>query len=141
MSSVSHATLLQIAQVIALSDGSVSSEEESLIRELPQRLGISSTAVPIGEHRPSMAAMAAKLESHGDRCLAVRIACLVAGVSRNPGDDVDINAEERSSYRELLAALHLPDHELAEIEWSAREELKQGKPLLQLIGDVLFGEG
>ena len=65
----------------------------------------------------------------------------MAGVSRNPGDQQDINPKERSAYRELVAALDLKDEELSEIEWAAIAELKQGKSLLQLIGDALFGEG
>jgi len=40
----SHSTLLLIAQVIALSDGSVSKEEEKMILDLPDRLGLA--AVP-----------------------------------------------------------------------------------------------
>ena len=36
----SHSTLLMIAQVIALSDGSISEQEEQMIMELPKRLGI-----------------------------------------------------------------------------------------------------
>ena len=64
----------------------------------------------------------------------------MAGVSRNPGDTQDINADERSAYRELLDCLSLSQDQLNEIEWSARLELKQGKNLVQLIGDALFGE-
>ena len=137
----SHAALLQIAQVIARSDGSVSEQEEQLLLDLPKRLGLQNAETQSGLNLPSLASLASTLTTHGDRCLAARIACLVAGVSRNPGDQQDINPKERSAYRELVAALDLKDEELSEIEWAAMEELKQGKSLLQLIGDALFGEG
>ena len=137
----SHAALLQIAQVIARSDGSVSEQEEQLLLDLPKRLGLQNAETQSGLNLPSLASLASTLTSHGDRCLAARIACLVAGVSRNPGDQQEINPQERSAYRELVAALDLKDEKLSEIEWAAIEELKQRSSLLQLIGDALFGEG
>ena len=141
MSNNSHLILLQIAQLIALSDGSISSAEEALIFELPQRLGLDTTGIVSKNNNLELATLGRSLHEHGDRCLAARIACLVAGVSRNPGDQSDINADERSSYRELTNTLNLSEEELAEIEWSAKNELKQGKTLLQLIGDALIGSG
>lgn len=88
-----------------------------------------------------MAALASQLISHGDRCTAARVACLIAGVSRNPGDEHDFNQDERSAYRELITTLNLSEQELRDIEWAAREELKQGKSLVQLIQDTLFETG
>ena len=141
MASTSDLALLQIAQVIALSDGSVSEEEERLLLDLPGRLGLPQPEETSRQNLPSLASLASALNTHGERCLAARIACLIAGVSRNPGDQQDINPKERSAYRELVAALGLQEAELEEIEWAAQRELKQGKTLLQLIGDALFGEG
>ena len=137
----SHSTLLMIAQVIALSDGSISEQEEQMIMELPKRLGIEAAAGIDSQALPSLSSLAQQLTTAGDRCLAARIAALVAGVSRNPGDEQDINALERTAYRELIAALDLDSSELEEIEWSVRQELSQEKSLLQRIGDALFGQG
>jgi len=136
----SHSTLLLIAQVIALSDGSISQEEEKMILELPDRLGL--TAVPrINQvNLPPLSSLGKQLTTHGDRCLAARIAGLVAGVSRNPEDQQDINADERTAYRELINTLNLEDNELEEIEFSVRQQLSEGKSLLQTIGDALFGK-
>ena len=136
----SHSTLLLIAQVIALSDGSISSEEEKMILDLPDRLGL--TAVPriTQVNLPKLSSLGKQLTTHGDRCLAARIAGLVAGVSRNPEDQQDINANERSAYRELIETLNLENNELEEIEFSVRQQLSEGKSLLQTIGDVLFGK-
>ena len=136
----SDRALLQIAQVMACSDGSVSDEEEQILMDLPKRLGIQDDdAHEIGSQ--SLTSLAASLQTHAERCQAARIACLVAGASRNPGDDHDFNADERSAYRELVAALQLEEKELQDIQWSAQEELNQQKSLIQLIGDVLFGAG
>lgn len=135
-----HSILLLIAQVIALSDGSISEEEERLIQALPDRLGFKAVPRLTPDNLPTLANLGKQLSSHGDRCLAARIAGLVAGVSRNPDDQQDINPDERSAYRELINSLQLEDHELEEIEFSVRQELKEGKSLLQIIGDALFGK-
>ena len=136
----SHATLLLIAQVIALSDGSISKEEENMILDLPDRLGL--TAVPriTQTNLPQLSSLGKQLSTHGDRCLAARIAGLVAGVSRNPEDQQDINVDERTAYRELIETLNLDNNELEEIEFSVRQQLSEGKSLLQTIEDALFGK-
>jgi hypothetical protein len=64
----------------------------------------------------------------------------VAGVSRNPEDQQDINADERTAYRELIETLNLDNNELEEIEFSVRQQLSEGKSVLQTIGDALFGK-
>ena len=148
LKSSNPATLLLIAQKIALSDGSISIEEKQMLNSLTQRFDISNSIDEANSEidaealaDASLKTLAQRLEDHGERCLAARLACLVAGVSRNPGDSQDINSDERSAYRDLLDVLQLSAEELNEIEWSARQELSQGKPLLKLIGDAIFGEG
>jgi len=136
----SHSTLLVIAQMIALSDGSISQEEEKMILELPDRLGLSAVPRINQVDLPPLSSLGKQLTTHGDRCLAARIAGLVAGVSRNPEDQQDINADERTAYRELINTLNLEDNELEEIEFSVRQQLSEGKSLLQIIEDALFGK-
>ena len=136
----SHSTLLLIAQVIALSDGSISEEEEKMILALPDRLGLKAVPRITQENLPELADLGKQLSSHGDRCLAARIAGLVAGVSRNPEDQRDINADERTAYRELIATLKLEESELEEIEFSVRQQLNESQTLLKTIGDALFGK-
>ena len=127
------ATLLMIAQVMALSDGSISEEEKDLILDLPNRLGLSSGELLNQTDLPSLTELGQRLESSGDKALAVRIAVLVAGIARNSSDNDDINSQERAAYRELLSVLNLPEHEVAEIEWSAKEELLKGRSLIEII--------
>tara|TARA_Y100001978_G_scaffold60861_1_gene54786 strand:+ start:78 stop:560 length:483 start_codon:yes stop_codon:yes gene_type:complete len=136
----SHSTLLLIAQVIALSDGSISEEEEKMILGLPDQLGLKAVPRITQENLPKLSNLGKQLSSHGDRCLAARIAGLVAGVSRNPEDQLDINADERSAYRELITTLKLEESELEEIEFSVRKQLSESRSLLQSIGDALFGK-
>ena len=136
----SHSTLLLIAQVIALSDGSISEEEEKMILALPDRLGLKAVPRITQENLPELADLGKQLSSHGDRCLAARIAGLVAGVSRNPEDQRDINADERTAYRELIATLNLEESELEEIEFNVRQQLSESQSLLKTIGDALFGK-
>ena len=136
----SHSTLLLIAQVIALSDGSISEEEEKMVLALPDRLGLKAVPRITQENLPELADLGKQLSSHGDRCLAARIAGLVAGVSRNPEDQRDINADERTAYRDLIATLKLEESELEEIEFSVRQQLSESQSLLKTIGDALFGK-
>ena len=51
----------------------------------------------------------------------------MAGVSRNPEDQQDINADESTEYRELIETLNLENNELEEIEFSVREQLSEGQ--------------
>ena len=75
-------TLLQIAQVMSMSDGSISEAEQQLLAELPKRVGFESNPGIDRSEMPSMAALASQLISHGDRCTAARVACLIAGVAQ-----------------------------------------------------------
>ena len=136
----SHSTLLLIAQVIALSDGSISEEEEKMILGLPDQLGLKAAPRMTQENLPKLSNLGKQLSSHGDRCLAARIAGLVAGVSRNTEDQRDINADERTAYRDLIATLKLEESELEEIEFSVRQQLSESQSLLKTIGDALFGK-
>ena len=136
----SHSTLLIIAEAIAMSDGSVSEEEAQLIKDLQEYLGLDTVPRLNNQQLPSLTKLADQLETEGDRCLAARIAGLIAASSRNPGDQQDINLKERTAYRELIAALNLTSEQLQEIEWCVREDLRKEKSLLQIIGAILLGK-
>ena len=133
--------LLQIARCIALSDGTISDEEDRLLKDLPERLYLEESTPDYRPHQlQSLTELAKLLTNHTDQCTAVRVACLVAGVSRNPGDDSDINAKERTAYRELIAALQMSEEELNEIQWAVNEELQQKPSLLNVILDAIYGK-
>ena len=139
--------LMRITKLIAESDGSISVEEKRFIDSLPERFGfneqreMSFTATKNGDFdNMRMCDLASQLVDHGDKCLAVRLACLVAASSRNHGDHSDINSSERSAYRELIEVISLSADELSEIEWSARQEIQKGKPLIKIITDMVIGD-
>jgi tellurite resistance protein len=133
--------LLQIARSIALSDGTISEEEERLLKDLPERLYLKETTPDsIPDQPQSLTELAKLLTNHTDQCTAIRVACLVAGVSRNPGDNADINAKERMAYRELIAALQVSEEELSEIQWAVKEEFQQKPSLLNVILDAIYGK-
>lgn len=141
MSANPQKVLLQIARCIALSDGTISDEEDRLLKDLPERLYLEESTPDDSPNQPqSLTELAKLLTNHTDQCTAVRVACLVAGVSRNPGDNADINAKERMAYRELIAALQVSDEELNEIQWAAKEELQQKPSLLNMILDAIYGK-
>jgi hypothetical protein len=137
-------TLLEIAHVMALSDGNISKEEERLIRDLPDQI-----AYEAGENihiqclessTRSLKELVALLTSHQDRCLAARVAYLVAAVSRQPRDRQKINADERRVYQDLIQELNLSKEDLDRIEVSAMQELKQNRSPLRLLLDLIFGD-
>ena len=141
MSANTQKVLLQIARCIALSDGTISDEEDRLLKDLPERLYLEENTADYRPHQPqSLTELAKLLINHTDQCTAVRVACLVAGVSRNQGDDSDINAKERTAYRELIAALQVSEEELSEIQWAVKEELQQKSSLLNVILDAIYGK-
>lgn len=141
MSAKPQKILLQIARCIALSDGNISDEEERLLKDLPERLYLEESTSDERPNQPqSLTELAKLLTNHTDQCTAVRVACLVAGVSRNEGDNADINAKERMAYRELIAALQVSEEELDEIQWAAKEELHQKPSLLNTILDAIYGK-
>lgn len=144
MTNKTMSVLLEIAKIIALSDGNISKEEEQLIRELPNQIAANSGGddlVLIEEDSTlSLEKLVGALTSHEDRCLAARVAYLVAAVSRQPRDRHKINSDERRVYQELVQQLKLSKDDLEGIECSATEELNQNRSPIRLIMDLIFGD-
>ena len=137
-------TLLEIAKLIALSDGNISKEEAQLIRDLPQQLSVDTVeddlVHPAEGSTLSLKELVGALITHEDRCLAVRVSYLVAAVSRQPRDCLKINSDERRVYQELLKELNLSKDELEGIESSAKQQLNQNRSTIRLVLDVIFGD-
>ncbi len=130
MTSKETTLLIKIAQAIAECDGSVSGKEAKLIKELPGKLGIKDPPYSGNEPVKTLKDLGSELDSHGDRCLAAKIGYMVAAISKNQGDQADINADERSTYRDLISTLNLKADEINEIEWAARQEIQRGGTLI-----------
>jgi hypothetical protein len=137
-------TLLEITRIMALSDGSISKEEEQLIRDLPDQIaceaGENDHIQRLESSTQSLKELVALLKSNQDRCLAARVAYLVAAVSRQPRDRQKINVDERRVYQELIQELNLSKEDLDRIEASAMQELNQNRSPLRLLLDLIFGD-
>ena len=137
-------TLLEITRIMALSDGSISKEEEQLIRDLPDQIaceaGENDHVQRLEGSARSLKELVALLTSNQDRCLAARVAYLVAAVSRQPRDRQKINVDERRVYQELIQELNLSKEDLDRIEASAMQELNQNRSPLRLLLDLIFGD-
>ena len=144
MTKKSMSTLLEIAKLIALSDGNISKEEEQLIRDLPDQISVNTVENDLVHQaegsRLSLKELVEALTSHEDRCLAARVAYLVAAVSRQPRDRLKINFDEQRVYQELLQELNLSKDELEGIEFSATQELNQNRSPIRLVMDLVFGD-
>jgi hypothetical protein len=71
----------------------------------------------------------------------VKLAFEMAASSSNPGDNSSFNSAERVAYRRLLEALALPEAEVNEAEWAARQALQDKPALLDRLNRILFGWG
>ena len=136
-------TLLEIAKLIALSDGNISKEEEQLIRDLPEQISVNTVDDDL-VHQEEVSTLSLKelveaLTSHEDRCLAARLAYLVAAVSRQPRDRLKINSDEQRVVQELLQELNLSKDELEGIESSAMQELNQNRSPIRIFMDLIYG--
>ena len=76
-----------------------------------------------------------------DRLLAVKLANMVARVSKRAEDTDLINPQEKALYRGLVEGLGLSESQIQEAEWAAEQELASGRNVWSLIGDALSGLG
>ena len=113
-----------------------------MIRELPNQIAANSGGDDLvlteEDSTLSLEKLVGALTSHEDRCLAARVAYLVAAVSRQPRDRHKINSDERRVYQELVQQLKLSKDDLEGIECSAKEELNQNRSPIRLIMDLIF---
>lgn len=150
--SPSQRALLRIACWVAWSDGDFAREERQLLEKvvgatLPDQLPLTASseavaalaAPPLGAVEPRQ--LVRDLDGPEARLQAVKLAVLVMGSNRLPGDTSAINTAEKAAYRSLLEALALPDAEVAEAEWAARQELERPRSLLERLTDILGGFG
>ncbi len=150
--SPSQRALLRIACWVAWSDGDVAPEERELLEKLvaatlPGDASLLDTAdavrLLVNEHLEQVdpAQLVAELEGPEARLQAVKLAVQMMGSSSLPGDGTAINPAEKLAYRRLLEALALPEAEVQEAEWAARQELEKPHNMLDLIVRALGGYG
>jgi len=145
--SASQRALLRIVCWVAWSDGDFALKERELLETLVSRLLAQGSEAVAEETVRALAleqlqnadveALVAALDGADERQLAVKLALQMVSIVRNPGDEAVINRAEKQAYRRLVEALALPESEIQEAEWAAREELKQQRSLLELLSGAL----
>lgn len=143
--------LLQAVSCVAWADGSVDEKERQLLEQLVERLssdGEQENARESARHLASwiqtseqLEAVIPRIRANGDGQLAVKLAHMMAMVSRGPDDQSLINADERLAYRGLVERLELDEDTVQEAEWAARHDLASGRSFLQLLGDAMASFG
>jgi uncharacterized tellurite resistance protein B-like protein len=138
--------LLRLVCWVAMADGDFADQERQLLetvvaRTLPVAADTAADAAQAlaagALQQPDLEALVADLGDADERQLAVKLAFQMACVNQRPQDEAAFNTAEKRAYRRLVELLQLPETEVAEAEWAARQEL-QGRPsLLQLIDAVL----
>lgn len=150
--SAAQRALLRIVCWVAWADGDFAEEERQLLEKLVFRLLPPEVGVAEAEdayralvaeqlQQVDLEALVAELQGSDERQLAVKLAVQMLAVNQRPDDDAPVNPAEKQAYRRLLAALQLPEAEVAEAEWAARRELEQKRSLLEVIGMALAGWG
>ena len=141
----------QLAQLkvlcwVASVDGDVAAEERALLSKLSARLlpledPEDALAALQAEQETDVEAWVAQLQGSDERMALVSLAFQMACSSQGAQDASAINADERVAYRRLLDALDLPDAQVQEAEWAARQALKETPALLDRLNQLLFGWG
>ena len=150
--SAAQRALLRIVCWVAWADGDVADEEKQLLEKLVFRLLPPAVGVAEAEdaaralvaeqlQQVDLEALVAQLGDSDERQLAVKLAVQMLAVNQREGDDAPVNPAEKQAYRRLLEALQLPEGEVAEAEWAARQDLQQKRSLLDVIGMALAGWG
>lgn len=130
------AIILRILNLMALADGSVSPEEENMLEGLLDRYRLHnklSSWESDFENSNDVAELATAIVTNEDRCLAVKLAYMVAAVSKNSEDEAAINPDESEFYRQLIENLGLPQTTIEILEQEADVELAKQPNLWQIL--------
>ena len=146
----SQRALLRILCWVAMADGDFAAEERQLLERLTARLlqldaGAGEAAAANLVHELALEplavqeldALVAALDAADGRQLAVKLALQMVSVNQRPDDRDLINPAEKQAYRRLIEALALPEAEVQEAEWAARQELARKPSLLDVLGSAL----
>lgn len=140
-----QAALLRIACWVAWADGEFAEEERQLLEQVLARLlppesepGLAVFSLAAEPIQPgTLEQVVADLGGVDGRQQAVKLAVQMMGANRRPDDDAAINPAEKGAYRRLLEVLALPEEDVQEAEWAARQELERPRGLGELIQDTL----
>lgn len=139
---------LRIVCWVAMADGDFALQERALLERLVARLlhldgveGVAEATVrelAIDPLQPlDLERLVELLGSDDARQQTVKLAMQMVSINQGPGDSERINASEKQAYRRLLEALALPEDEVAQAEWAARQDLVQRPTLPELLSSTL----
>jgi uncharacterized membrane protein YebE (DUF533 family) len=148
--STAQRALLRIVCWVAWADGDFADEERQLLetlvfRLMPPEVGIAEaedafrSLVAEQLQTIDLEALVAELGDSDERQLTVKLAVQMLAVNQRPDDNAPVNPAEKQAYRRLLEALQLPEGEVEEAEWAARQELQQKRGVLEVLGMALAG--
>ena len=136
--------LIRLLCWVAMADGDFAAEERQLLERLTARLlqvddsgeVVHAFALePLGPQE--LDSLVAALDGADGRQEAVKLALQMVSVNQRPDDRDLINPAEKQAYRRLIEALDLPETEVQEAEWAARQELATKPSLLDVLGSAL----
>ena len=144
--SPSQQAQLRLVCWVACVDGVFAEEERELLSRLASRLLPSvdpseAVAALVAQNSDDLDQLVAQLSGHDQRLALAKLAFEMACSSQDPGDTSPINNAERGAYRRLLEALDLPEAEVNEAEWAARQAMQEAPALLDRFNRILFGWG
>ena len=144
--SPSQQAQLRLLCCVAYVDGVFADEERELLSRLAARLlpGVDpadALDALVAQNAADLEELVAQLTTHDQGLQLVKLAFEMAASSSNPGDNSSFNSAERVAYRRLLEALALPEAEVNEAEWAARQALQDKPALLDRLNRILFGWG
>lgn len=146
--SPSQRALLRIVCWVAWADGDFALEERELLEKVVARLlhldgvgGVAEATVrelAMDQFQTlDLERLVAAFTSDDERRLAVKLAMQMVSIDQRADDDERINASEKQAYRRLIDALALPESEVEEAEWAARQELAQRRNLMEVLSGAL----
>lgn len=146
--SPSQRALLRIVCWVAWADGDFALEERDLLEKVVARLLHLDAVGTVAEATVRELAMdqiqtldlerqVAALTSADERQLAAKLAMQMVSINQGADDAERINPSEKQAYRRLIDALALPESEVEEAEWAARQELAQRRNLLEVLSSAM----
>ncbi|MFO7628250.1 MAG: hypothetical protein R6W06_01790 [Prochlorococcaceae cyanobacterium] len=135
MDAQSSGAILQILNLIALADGFRSPKEEDLLDSLIKQHQLQAKTISWQDklENPTNISEVAALVSKEHRPLAMKTACMVAGVSRLNNVDQFICIEEDALLNELAESFQLSSGEQEALRAQAIQQLEKNPSLWQVL--------
>ena len=131
----SSGALLKVLNLVAMADGHISAEEESLLELLTTQYKLQAKIIAWQDdldQPTSILSLALKISSEYHQ-LAYKTAIMVASISRADGEDDFVCTEEQKLLSNLAAAFELSLEQIEAIRHQAVQELKKQPNLWEVL--------